>query len=158
MAVDPTAAATARVQAYCRWHIAPSITETITVDGSGGYRQLLPTMRISALTAVVSDGTTLVEGTDFAWSADGYLDSLDPGTLFSSRPRSIAVTLTHGYDTMPDDVQQVIERVAARGDSGALRQVGQVAYATTPAGVGVGTSLTDFDKADLRPYRLPLVP
>jgi hypothetical protein len=126
------------------------------LDGSGLALQFLPSMHVTAVASVVDDGATLVDGTDFAWSTQGWLQKLTCGA-FSWKPRSVVVTLTHGYDEIPDDVQAVIDRLAARAssDAGALRQVGQVAYATTTAGVGVGGALTDFDKAQLRPYRIP---
>jgi hypothetical protein len=147
-------AAQALVTAYCGWHIAPSKTETLTLDGPGGQTLLLPSLYVTNLTEVTSEGTVFDINT-YDWSEAGIIE-LRCG-CFSCRLRSVTVTLTHGYPNMPADVEAVIARVDDRGtsDSGAIQSVGQVRYATTSSGVGVGMALTDFDRAILDRYKLP---
>lgn len=157
MPVDPSDAALATVQSYCRWHVFPSREETLVLDGSYRFVQMLPSLRVTAISAVVEDGTSLVESTDYEWSEIGLLRRLG-SSPWTGKLRGLSVTLTHGFEFEPDDFAAVVERVGARSssDAGAVRQVGQVAYATTTQGVGVGGALTDFDKAQLAPYRIPL--
>jgi hypothetical protein len=77
------------------------------VAGNGRTALLLPAAPVTAITAVLLDGTELTEGTDFAWSADGYLRRLGclawPQTL-----RCLTVTYDHGWATVPDDIQEAV--------------------------------------------------
>lgn len=161
MPVDAMAAATSLVQAYCGWHVAPVKTDDeLTLDGPGRQLLLLPSLHVTAITSVVDDGVTLDPATEYEWSASGMVIRTSPDNRcipFTRKFRSIVVTLTHGYETMPGDVQAVIERLASRGASngGGYTQVGQVRVATGTDGAPLGLSLTDQDKADLGPYRLP---
>lgn len=157
MPVDQAAAALQVVQDYCRWHVFPSTTETLTLDGPYQFVLMLPSLLVTDVTTVIEDGTTLVEGADYEWSEIGILRRLGD-TPWTGKLRGLSVTLTHGYASEPDALAAVVERVAARGssDGGTVRQVGQVAYATTRDGVGVGGTLTAADKAQLAPYRIPL--
>ena len=43
--VDP--AAQAAVRAYCGWHIAPSLSETLVLDGTGARAFILPTLHLT---------------------------------------------------------------------------------------------------------------
>src|SRR5512139_2364445 len=68
---DATWAATvAEVRAFCGWHIAPEVTETLTRDGSGGPVQVLPTLRLVDLISITNDGTAV---TDPEWSTSGMV-------------------------------------------------------------------------------------
>lgn len=44
--------AQAAVRRYCRWHVAPSISETVTVDGYGGSALLIPSKHVTKLDKV----------------------------------------------------------------------------------------------------------
>jgi hypothetical protein len=151
---DTTTAAQALVTAYCGWHIAPGVSETLTLDGTGSGTMLVPSLHITSLTEVTNEGITL-DPVTYDWSAAGIIE-LRCGR-FTHRLRGVTVTLTHGYPNMPADVQAVIDRIDARGtdDPGVLAQVGQVRYATTASGTAVGASLTDLDRAILDRYKLP---
>lgn len=158
----PVVAADAALKAarnYCRWHVFPSQTDTLTLDGSYRFVQMLPSLHVTAITSVTEDGTLLTAGTDYEWSEAGMLRRLGCNP-WTGKMRGLVVVLVHGYSSEPEDFQEVVERVAARGssDNGAIRQVGQVVYGTTSDGVGVGGTLTQADKAQLAPYRIPLVP
>lgn len=151
---DATTAAEALVTAYCGWHIAPSINAVLTLDGPDGHALLLPSLHVTEITSVTNDGTVL-DADAYDWSEAGIVE-MRCGR-FSRRRRGVVVTLTHGYDDMPAEVEAVIDRIASRSaaDAGVVAQVGQVRYATTASGVGVGGSLTDFDRAVLARYKLP---
>lgn len=89
-----------------RWHIAPSVTETITLDSDGGSRLILPTLHLTAVSEVRDvSGDTPVVITDFRWSHAGVL----------SRPcgwpygfQSIEVDITHGYTECPPELLSII--------------------------------------------------
>ena len=55
------AATVAEVRAYCGWHIAPVVTETLTLDGPGGHLLVLPTLRLVDLLSVTNEGHAVVE-------------------------------------------------------------------------------------------------
>lgn len=115
------AAATEAVRGYCRWHIAPERTETLTLRAEGG-RVILPTLHATAVTVEIN-GTTL-DPADYELEA-GYLRlkhwvCADP----------VTVTLTHGYDMFPADVRRVILSKADSGTSlgGRLKSAGPFSY------------------------------
>src|SRR5690348_1490097 len=114
MPVDQAAAALTAAQNYCRWHVFPSREETLTLDGSYQFVQMLPSLLVTAVAEVVEDGTTLVEGTDYEWSEIGELRRLG-ACPWTGKLRGLVVTLTHGYETEPADFAAVVERVALRG-------------------------------------------
>lgn len=155
--------ATAAVRRYCGWHIAPVMTETITLDGPGGHVLTLPTLHLTALPSVIENGVTLTEYTSA--SPDGTFEWSPLGTVrrtcgrWTDRYRSIAVTMTHGYEDAPDVAQIIMQVVTAALSSpmGATReQAGalSVSWATTAPGVSGGLSLLQRDLDVLNLYRL----
>jgi len=142
----PTAAQ-ALVTAYCGWHIAPSKTETLTLDGPGTRTLLLPSLHVTEITSVVNEGTEL--DTDaYDWSDAGIVE-LRHG-WFSRRLRGLTVTLTHGYDTMPADVAAVIAQIDGTGFGPQAVQVGQVRVETA-SGIVTASSILDRYKLPPRP-------
>lgn len=93
---------------YCRWHIAPTLTQTLTLDGRGGRLLALPSLHVVDVTAVTVDG---VEVTDFEWSDNGTLERC---AGWPAKRRSIEVTLEHGHAACPDDVAGVVASIAAK--------------------------------------------
>lgn len=166
---DPTTvltAAEAAVRDYCGWHVAPSRTEDIVVDGSGASIQPLPTLYLTAVNSLSevdastgSDVTTVrTVDVDFQWSEAGYLTRstmLWPG-VWTCRVRGILANITHGYDDVPPELTAVVLSAASRAVSsqGALRQVGQVAWATGQDGQPVGIQLSAAEKYALDRYRI----
>jgi hypothetical protein len=153
---DAQARALAEVQAYCGWHIAPSETETITVDGSGSNVQPLPTLRMTDLLSLSVDGLP-VDLTQIEWSEAGFIRC---DVAQTDRLRGVVVEITHGYDAMPLDVQAVVDRFASRlieSDqmSTMLAQVGQVRVALGRDGLPASAALTELDRLVLDRYRLP---
>lgn len=107
--VDPDVwdAACAAIRTYCGWHIAPVITEDITVDGSGGGIQLLPTLRLLDVAAVTNDGQSVA---DPQWSESGVIRG-----AWTARYRGVTATITHGYETCPAEVLAVAKSMSAAG-------------------------------------------
>lgn len=109
-------AAVARVRREARWHIAPSVTETLTVTGySGGEALLLPTMRLTAVTEVrdvTGDTPVVLTGWDF--SPAGYLTwhTWPTCTTYYHRRTKFEVDVVHGYEQCPADLLPVIAAAA----------------------------------------------
>lgn len=105
--LDPAAwdAACRAVRTYCGWHVAPSVTQTLVLDGPGGSLLVLPSLLVTDVAEVKNAGTVL---SDPEWSAAGMIRSHGWTTRF----RGVSVTLTHGYDECPEDIYAVLEHMA----------------------------------------------
>lgn len=148
-------AAVAAVRSYCRWHIAPVVTETVSVQGSGAGTLILPTLRLTGVASVTDDLGVAADLTLAKWSTAGVIQS----TYWWSAWRKFTVVFTHGYDALPADVRGVILSLADAGTSGVggrVRQVGQVTYDN--GGSASADDLTGAQKAILDRYRLPSRP
>lgn len=105
-------AAAESVRSECGWHIAPQVTETITVDSPGGRVLLLPSLFVTEVTAV-RDVTGDEPRTLTGWriSRAGMLH------LAGGWPEGFAaveVDLTHGYESCPAELLAVIADRALR--------------------------------------------
>lgn len=148
--------ATADVRRYCHWHVTPSLTEIVTLDGSGSLFQSLPSLNVTAVTSVTEDGV-LLDPSAYTWSQAGYEWS-QVGQLWRSRPwsghfRSIVVEMTHGYDQAPDLAGVILARASRmQGNPNAATrtQVGQVSEQLE---VSSGFTAEEINVLDL--YRLP---
>lgn len=113
------------------WHIAPSVTETVTVDSTFGPFLFLPTLFLTAVTAVRD-----VTDPDNPVTLDGW--SSAPTVRFRagclrrnwSWPCGVLeVDIVHGYDMCPSDLMAVAAqlcREAKRGGEVARLVVGGV--------------------------------
>jgi hypothetical protein len=151
--------ALATVVAYCGWHIAPSVTEDVVLDGTTSTVLRLPTLHLTSLDTLTIGGVVIDVDDPYAveWSEAGYLRrSGGFGTLL----RGVVVGITHGYDAMPLDVQAVIDGLASRAvfPSSPYVQVGQVRVATDASGMPIGGTLTSVEQMTLDRYRLPPYP
>lgn len=175
------AQAEAMVREYCGWHIAPSRIEDLTVKipSRSPYETplmtpsrrtvFLPTMHLTAVSAVTLDGEPLTEGTDYEWHQGGYLvrlgfpwiDRLD----WTGVSRTVVASVTHGYADVPADVQSVVLDIANRATGvvkagGALRlRVGEVDRQFGPrnGAPAAAVGFTDDNKTALASYRVPVV-
>jgi len=148
--------ATAEVRRFCGWHITPSVTEDVTVDGSGHGFVSLPSLHVTAVSSVIEDGY-LLDATSYEWSSIGQLWRAWP---WSGRLRSITASITHGFPDIPEDVRAVVLAVAARAkaspDGVVRRQVGPFSesYSQTGFNVAGGVSLLQHEKDALARYKL----
>lgn len=104
------AAACAEIRSEAGWHIAPSTTETLTLDVYGGDLLPLPTGRITTVTAVrdVTTTSTAITG----WTRRGMSLYRAAGWPIGT----VEVDLTHGYASTPKDLLPVIvERISSPG-------------------------------------------
>lgn len=102
--------ATGAVRTHCGWHIAESVTETVTLDGSGATILTLPSLHVTAVNSVTEDGDAVTVA-DIEWSAAGFLKR---STAWTSKLRGVVVNLTHGYATTPPEVRDIVLAAAAR--------------------------------------------
>ena len=154
--VEPVvwAAACEAVRAFCGWHVAPSVSESVTVDGSGGSVQFLPTLHLTALTSISSDG---VEVTDPEWSAAGMVR----GACWSRKFRGVTATMTHGYDEPPVEVVAVARNLAeSAGVMPGARQItsGPHSVTLTEAAQAGASAMSPAHHAVLDRYRIPQRP
>lgn len=147
-------AAESAVRDYCGWHIAPQRTEVVTVDGSGGRLQPLPTLHLVDVLTVTEDGTD-VDVTPGMWSAVGYLWRWQPWT---GTRRGIVAEITHGYTEVPLVVTGVMVSAVARWRANPTaarsRRVGQVSATYGAPSLG-SDDLLPLEKSALDRYRIP---
>lgn len=106
-------AAAGQVRAECGWHIAPGVTETVTLDPAGSTVVLLPSLQVSSVTAVRAEDGTAITG----WK------SRPNGVLRYSAgwPETITVDFTHGYAKCPPELVAVIAERANRIKGGGVK-------------------------------------
>ena len=150
------ASTVADVRAYCGWHIAPEVTETLTLDGPGGFVLHVPTLRLVDVVSITNDGTAI---TAPEWSRNGLIRRgypYDPWYgVWTWKMRGVVVEVTHGYETWPLDLLSVMASIAAT-PSAALAGVKSVtsgAHSFT-----LESSLTVDQGNVLARYQLPYAP
>lgn len=162
--VDPTRLAllldqaSARVRAYCGWHIAPKLTGAVVVaDGTGGRTLSLPTLLLVDLVSVSEDGTALDVAT-VDWSAHGVLEL---PRAWTCRRRGVVAVIDHGYEETPDEIGAVVCSIVARMAPNPLGLVREqtgpfsVTYPQTAPNQAGGIALNLAEEAALAPYRIP---
>lgn len=100
------AAASSRFRGAVRHRVTFTVDDVITLDGGGSQAVLLPAAPVTAVAEVLLDGEALIEGTDFSWSADGFLRRL--GGCWPDRLRCLQVTYSHGYSEIPEDIAEAV--------------------------------------------------
>lgn len=150
---EPGTAAEEAVRSACGWHIAPSVTETVKVEGDGSRVLLLPTLHLTAVTEIRDEAGEVVSG--YRIRENGIVR----GRVWRN-DELYSLDITHGYDAWPPELQEIIERLGdAAGTPGSIVQVGQVRYAVDPAtGAPIAGRLTALDQAVLERYRLGVEP
>lgn len=81
--------------------------DAVTLDGNGRESLLLPVWPTTAVASVELDGELLVEGTDYQWSDMGALRRLGC-RRWPDRLRCLAVVYSHGWDPIPEDIQEAV--------------------------------------------------
>lgn len=152
-------AATREIRKHCRWHVAPSRTETLKVAARAGRPVWLPTQKITAINTISISGAPLDVGL-VDWSEDGELGY----TAWTTGRQALEVNLTHGLEQVPDDLVDLTLQIAARALGSPLgivrEQAGGVSVTYSQAGFNVagGTVLLAHEKAQLEEYRLGRLP
>lgn len=89
--------------------------DTITLGNGRGrpsWELFLPELPVLDVTSVTEQGLTLVNDQDYTWSPSGVLTRL--GYYWPNKPRSVQVTYSHGYETVPGVMKTVCVQAAAR--------------------------------------------
>lgn len=97
-------AAVSQVRRIAGWHIAPRITQTVTLDHDGSSVVHLPSLLVTEVASVRdASGSSPRELTGWRWSADGMLSGSFPCGF-----RVLEVTFTHGFEACPEDLLPVL--------------------------------------------------
>lgn len=154
---SPETAATQAIRDYCGWHVAPVITDTLTLDGTGTDTVLLPSRRVTAVESVTVDGHELA-ATAYEWSADGLLRRRHG--CWPDRYRALTVELKHGFEDA-SVLSTVVASIVARirmDPSGMLASQSagtqRVSFGGRLASGGGGVGLLGTEKELLAPYKL----
>lgn len=125
--------------------------DEIILDGSGTKVLLLPVFPVTEVTSVIVDEETLVEVDDYEWSVTGELRR--KGT-WPAALRSVEVTYSHGYATVPPVIVAVVAALAGRiyGTPLTVRQESIGSYSVTYSGAG-GPALQAAELMMLDAYR-----
>jgi hypothetical protein len=145
------------VLSYCRRSRLVSGTDTVRLAG-GVTILILPGAPVTDVAQVLEDpdGAAVDITSSVDWTPDGLLSRFDGG-YFARRHRWYEVTFTHGYEDIPEDVRNVVLRVAARAVSNpeGLATEGVGGY---NAGFAFDETrlptLSAPDRRELDPYRL----
>lgn len=121
-ALRAIAGATAAIKNYCHQQIE-SMTETITLDCTGGYKIFLPELPATSVTSVVERGETLSPYDDYILSQYGILRRENDD--WPNAAGIVTITYTHGYTVIPDDIVSVCTRAASRAYQAGLRAAEQ---------------------------------
>lgn len=127
------------VLAYCNWHVYPSVTETLVLDGPGLPVLQLPSKYVTAVDEIRVLGEVL-EPEAYDWASSGLVELRNPRGRFPRRYRSIHVDLVHGHTLMPPDLETVILGMTVRACASPLGETSiRVGDRSSTFG-GVGTS------------------
>ena len=141
-------AACAAVRLYCGWHIAPVVTETLTLDGPGGTLLRLPSARVVNVLSVTNFGTVIDQP---EWSSDGMIRA----HCWTERFRGVVVELTHGLDECPPDVLEVMKQMSTPGAGAASSLTsGPFTMAFSAAAQAGAVGLSGQHRGVLKKYRL----
>ena len=157
-------AAVVSVRRYCRWHIAPPVTETVRANVDGCTIRL-PSLHVTDVATVTAvDAGSAVSG--WRWSAEGSISGSFPQGF-----RTVDVEFTHGYPVAEvADVLAVVVSICRRVAAGGLaasggstgpiaeEHIGTYSYRLADTGGTLGSvDLTDTERDMLAQYRLAVI-
>lgn len=157
---DALAAVTSSIRREAGWHVGPLVTgHTLKLDGPGGRKLNLPTLKLVNLVSVTELGVTLdLDGDSHDWSELGLVEKRD-GTYWTDRYRKIVVVMDHGFDDL-SDLKFLTLSLVSRGLAsplGATReQAGSMSiqWATPQSGVAGGLVPLNYEEQIMHRYRL----
>lgn len=139
----------AAVRSWCGWHVAPSVTETLSVESGGGRTLLLPSLHVTAVTEIRDESGEIVTG--WKWRANGIIRG-------AWRCEELyEVDVTHGYDAMPDELQVVVDRLEADGTDRRATSITRGPFSETYGAADL-ESQPITTRAIIGRYRLPSRP
>ena len=143
--------AAAEVRDEAGWHIAPVITETVTVNGRGGQILLVPSLRIVAVIAVrdVTDPASprVLDG----WRVDKSAGLLHRDAGWPRGVASVEVEMRHGFTACPLPLYGVIrERCQLAGINPGVRSESLASRSVQFGLVGVVDTGAVMDRYTIR--------
>ena len=96
-------AASGRFRGAVRWQVHRVTDERLVVNGTGTRDLALPARDVVDVSRVTIHG----EDVGYDWDADGLLTRTD-GRLWPRRRRAVEVTLSYGFDPIPDDIAAAV--------------------------------------------------
>lgn len=111
---DPASAlvaAAADLRSACGWHIAPSVTETLTAEASPRRGVLfVESMHLTAVTEIRDPDGVVVDPDTYEWRPAGIIERSSGWW----RAGTYEVDVTHGYPDLPEDARTAILQLASR--------------------------------------------
>jgi hypothetical protein len=172
-------AAAERIRSFCDWHIYPSLTHTKYCDIAGDGTIMLPSTHVTSVVSVTEPwpGGVLVDPSSYWVDERGWINftpfqygfaptpntamlwPIDTVRLFDAYPkhnRRMLVTFTHGYATLPMNVQVVAFELVMRALEKPAGIASEVQAGPYRYKFGeFGFVLSDDQKGRLIKYRLP---
>src|SRR5512146_3336226 len=119
----PNPLAQAVMVAYCGWDPTTPVTETVLLDGNGSQLLTLPSLYVTAVSAVAitnADGSVDTPSIGFGaslicnvgWKINGELWRND--NYWPQGQQNVSVTYSGGYSGPPDDVVAVLDSLTTR--------------------------------------------
>ena len=99
------------IRDHCGWTISQETVTGKVLDSDGSRSLWLPTLLLTAVGPVVENGVTLTVLSGYDWTEYGRL--IRAG-CWPNQARSVTVTYTHGYATVPNSVKGVCLALAGR--------------------------------------------
>lgn len=154
------------VREFCRWHVAPlrEVEGAVVAVVEHAQRIFLPTLRLVEVTALQVDGNPVdlaeVDWTrsGMVWRRSGWWS--DGWARSRSERTRVTISYTHGHETVPSDVEAVVQAVATRAvaNPGSLvrKQAGPFGdtYSQTGFNQSLPIALLDAERDILRAHRL----
>ena len=143
------------IRDHCGWTISQETISAQVLDSHGERSIWLPSLLLTAVGPVLEKGVTLTVTTDYDWTSYGRL--IRSG-YWPNEARSVTVTYTHGYSTVPDSVKGVCLAAAGRRyqnpESRRSYTVGSISESFAVPSTGDVGFFYDTELKDLDKYKL----
>lgn len=104
--LDVLRKASNRFRSAVHWSVHLAEEDLVVLDGDGSTTLTLPQTQVTEVASVQVDGQPLVVGTDVRWSQVGVLRRTSG--CWPDRLRALDVVYSHGFDPIPEDIQDVV--------------------------------------------------
>lgn len=104
---EPITVGEAAVRSWCGWHVAPRVSETVSLEGDGGRVLLLPSLLVADVTEIRGESGEVQSG--YKWRPNGVLRGC------WTNEELYEVDFVHGYVIMPIELQAIIDDIDAAG-------------------------------------------
>jgi len=143
------------IRDHCGWNISQETVTGKVLDSHGDRSIWLPTLLLTAVASVVENGDTLTVVDDYDWTEYGRLIR---ASRWPNQARSVTVTYTHGYATVPDSVKGVCLAAAGRRyqnpEGRRSYTVGGISESFAIPSTGAVGFFYDTELMDLEKYKL----